>query len=143
MNIAWSSDQTKIDWNELSELYKIAPLGEKLPDDLKLVFSNSRFNCFVFDGSMLIGVGRALADGLDCSYICDIAIHPEYQGIGLGKKIVRSLIRQSYGHKKIILYANPGKEGFYRKLGFKKMNTAMAIFENEDEAIKNGTISGI
>jgi hypothetical protein len=31
--------------------------------------------------------------------------------------------------------------GFYAKLGFKKMNTAMAIFENEEEVIKNGTIS--
>lgn len=83
-----------------------------------------------------------MADGLDCSYLCDIAVHPEYQGIGLGRQIVRHLIDQSRGHKKIILYANPGKEGFYSKLGFKKMNTAMAIFENEDEMINNGTLSG-
>ena len=59
----------------------------------------------------------------------------------LGKQIVQYLIDQSQGHKKIILYANPGKEGFYSKLGFKKMNTAMAIFQNEEEMIKNGTLS--
>jgi hypothetical protein len=29
----------------------------------------------------------------------------------------------------------------YSKLGFKKMNTAMAIFQNEEEMIKNGTLS--
>ena len=86
---------------------------------------------------------QALADGKDCSYICDIAVHPEYQGIGLGKKIVQSLIEQSHGHKKIILYANSGKEGFYYKLGFKIMKTAMAIFQNEDDAIKQGIISEI
>ncbi len=52
---------------------------------------------------MLIGVGRALADGLDCSYICDVAIHPEYQGIGLGRKIIEQLMHLSKDHKKIIL----------------------------------------
>jgi ribosomal protein S18 acetylase RimI-like enzyme len=84
-----------------------------------------------------------LADGLDCSYICDIAVHPEYQGLGLGKKIVENLVRLSQGHRKIILYANPGKEGFYSKLGFKKMNTAMAIFLNQEQALKSGLVSEV
>lgn len=141
MNYEWYFDQTKINWAELSELYKIAPLGTKLPNDLEVVFSNSKFKCFVFHENLLVGVGRALADGKDCSYICDIAIHPEHQGRGLGKQVVLNLVRLSQGHKKIILYANPGKEGFYATLGFKQMNTAMAIFQNESEMLKNGTIS--
>ena len=141
MDLTWHFDQTKIDWNELSALYKIAPLSIKPPGDLEVVFTNSKFKCFVYDGSLLIGAGRALADGKDCSYICDIAVHPEYQGRGLGKELVQNLVRLSKGHKKIILYANPGKEGFYAKLGFKKMNTAMAIFQNESEKMKKGIIS--
>ena len=141
MNITWKLDQFYINWSELSELYRIAPLGIKSADDLEIVFTNSKFKCFVFKENNLVGVGRALADGLDCSYIADVAVHPDYQGIGIGKKIIENLIEQSKGHKKIILYANPGKEGFYAKLGFKKMNTAMAIFQNEVEMIKNGTLS--
>jgi len=141
MNITLKYDQSEIDWCELTELYRIAPLGEKDPEDLKLTFSNSMFKCFAYDGNKIIGVGRALADGRDCSYICDIAVHPEYQGSGLGKKVIQSLVDQSDGHKKIILYSNPGKEGFYKKLGFKKMNTAMAIFQNEAAMIENGTLS--
>ena len=141
MNITLKYDQSEIDWCELTELYRIAPLGEKNPEDLKLTFSNSMFKCFAYDGNKIVGVGRALADGRDCSYICDIAVHPEYQGIGLGKKIIQSLVDQSDGHKKIILYSNPGKEGFYKKLGFKKMNTAMAIFQNEAAMLGNGTLS--
>jgi N-acetylglutamate synthase-like GNAT family acetyltransferase len=141
MNISWRFEQSTIDWQALSDLYRIAPLGTKEPERLKITFGNSMFTCFAFDNDKLIGAGRALADGADCSYICDIALHPDYQGHGLGKQIVQHLINQSKGHKKIILYANPGKEGFYAKLGFKKMNTAMAIFENEDAMIANGTIS--
>jgi ribosomal protein S18 acetylase RimI-like enzyme len=141
MDITWHFDQTKIDWDELSALYKIAPLGIKLANDLEIAFSNSKFKCFVYDDNSLIGAARALADGKDCSYICDIAVHPEYQGRGLGREIVQNLVRMSQGYKKIILYANPGKEGFYAKLGFKKMNTTMAIFQNEAAMMKSRTIS--
>jgi len=141
MDFIWYFDQIKINWDELSELYRIAPLGIKLPADLEVVFTNSKFKCFVYQNGSLVGAGRALADGKDCSYICDVAVHPEYQGLGLGKEIVQNLVRLSQGHRKIILYASPGKEGFYAKLGFKKMNTAMAIFQDEAKMMKNGTIS--
>jgi len=129
-----------MDWDALSHLYRIAPLGEKKPADLKVVFSNSLFKSFVYEGDKLIGAGRALADGMDCSYICDIAVHPDYQGVGLGKEIVASLVGLSRSHKKIILYAVAGKEPFYRKLGFKRMLTAMAIFRNQEEAVRNGLL---
>jgi GNAT superfamily N-acetyltransferase len=126
----WLFEQELIDWDELSNLYWMAPLGDKKPDDLKVVFSNSMFKCFVFDNGMLVGAGRALADGADCSYLCDVAVHPDFQGFGLGKAIITKLKELSAGHKKIILYAKPGTEGFYNKLGFKAMRTAMAIFQD-------------
>ena len=140
MAFEWTYSSEGVDWDALSHLYRIAPLGEKKPADLKVVFSNSLFKCFVYDGGTLIGAGRALADGMDCSYICDIAVHPDHQGVGLGKDIVSSLVGQSKGHKKIILYAVAGKEPFYRKLGFRRMLTAMAIFANQEQALRNGLI---
>lgn len=140
MIVEWKYDYEEIDWNELSALYKLASMGKKNPNDLMTVFSNSRYTCFVFVDSLLIGAGRALADGVDCSYICDVAVYPQYQGLGLGKKIVQNLVQLSQGHNKIILYANPGKEGFYSKLGFMKMNTAMAIFRNQSSALEAGLL---
>jgi len=141
MDFSWVYDHSTIDWNELCHLYLIALLGTKSPEDLLTVFSNSRFKCFVYSNNMLVGAGRALADGADCSYIADVAVHPEYQGLGLGRQIVEKLMTFSEGHKKIILYASPGKEGFYRKLGFRKMNTAMAVFSNQSRAIEAGLLS--
>jgi ribosomal protein S18 acetylase RimI-like enzyme len=138
--LQWVFQDQRIDWDELSNLYRIAPLGEKKPADLQLVFSNSRFKCFVFDGARLVGAGRALADGLDCSYLCDVAVHPDFQGLGVGRAIITRLRELSAGHRKIILYANPGKEGFYRKLGFRNMRTAMAIFQNQEQAAKAGLV---
>ena len=139
----WVYDDGAVDWTELSELYRIAPLGEKLPNDLATVFSSSRFKCFVYAEGELVGAGRALADGLDCSYIADVAVHPEHQGKGLGTAIIEKLVELSAGHKKIILYANPGTEAFYRTLGFYRMNTAMAIWRDNEQAITDGLISDV
>lgn len=140
--VRWLFDSDGIDWQELSILYRIAPLGEKSAEHLRVVFGNSRFKCFVLDeAGKLIGAGRAVADGRDCSYLCDIVVHPESQGHGLGKALVAKLTELSAGHRKIILYANPGKEGFYRKLGFRRMLTAMAKFQDEQRAVDTGLVA--
>ena len=140
MPLVWSHTLDDIDWNELSALYLAAPLGNKSPANLKTAFTNSLFKCFVHEDGKLVGVGRALADGVDCSYLCDIALLPSHQGIGLGQQIVSKLVDLSRGHKKIILYAVPGKEPFYKRFGFKRMKTAMAIFENQAQALERGYV---
>lgn len=141
MPLVWSYSSKDIDWNELAALYQAAPLGNKNAADLKTAFTNSMFKCFVYDEAKLVGVGRALADGVDCSYICDVALLPSHQGLGLGKQIVAKLVSLSSGHKKIILYSVPGTEPFYKKLGFKRMSTAMAIFENPSFALERGYVN--
>jgi GNAT superfamily N-acetyltransferase len=141
MPLRWAESTAGIDWHELSELYRVAPLGNKDAARLQVAFGNSRFVCVVFDGGRLVGVGRALADGVDCSYICDVAVLPSHQGTGLGHQIVERLVERSRGHKKIILYAVPGKEGFYRRFCFARMTTAMAIFDDQTLARERGYLA--
>jgi len=140
MEYDWAEDSEAVDWDELSNLYRIAPLGQKPPDALRTVFGNSMFRCFVHAGGALVGAGRALADGVDCAYIADVAVHPDHQGRGLGKAIIRRLVARAEGHKKIILYANPGTEPFYLELGFLPMNTAMAIWHDPAGAVASGVL---
>lgn len=140
MNFSWSHEIAGTDWHELEALYHAAPLGNKKANELEVVFTNSRFCCFVRDQDRLIAVGRALADGADCSYICDVAVLPSHQGTGLGKAVVEKLVKLSQGHRKIILYTVPGKEGFYKKLGFLPLLTAMAFFQDKAGAIQRGHI---
>lgn len=136
----WAADASTVDWDELSELYRIAPLGNKPPSALKTVFGNSMFVRFVYAGDQLAGAGRAMADGLDCAYLADVAVHPDHQGRGLGRAIIGALTKAAAGHKKIILYAAPGKEGFYASLGFLPMNTAMGIWQDQARAIEVGLL---
>jgi predicted GNAT family acetyltransferase len=105
------------------------------------VFGNSMYVRFVHRGDELVGAGRALADGLDCAYIADVAVHPDHQRRGIGRSIIERLAAPAAGHKKIILYANPGAEGFYSRLGFLPTNTAMAIWHDPAAAIESGILS--
>ncbi|HZF78213.1 MAG TPA: GNAT family N-acetyltransferase [Rubrivivax sp.] len=135
----WSTDIEGVDWEELSTLYR-AVLGNKPAEHLRTVFSNSQFRCFVRRQGRLIAAGRALADGRDVAYIADIAVEQQAQGSGIGRQIVQRLMQAARGHKKIILYSVPGKEAFYAKLGFKHMNTAMAVFVDEAAALRSGVL---
>lgn len=140
MALVWKETIEGVDWEELSALYRAAPLGTKDASTLKTAFGNSRYVLFAYEEDRLVGVGRALADGVDCSYLCDIALLPSHQGRGLGKQIVARLVELSAGHRKIILYAVPGKEPFYARFGFRRMKTAMAIFQNPEESCARGFI---
>ena len=138
----WVFDDSSVDWVALSELYRIAPLGDKKPNELKFAYSNSLYKVFVLEAERVIGAGRVVGDGVDTAYLCDIVVHPEFQGRGIGREITLKLMALSAGHKKVILYANPGVELLYEKLGFRRMKTAMAIFRDQERAIRTGLVEG-
>lgn len=138
MELRWTHSTDGVDWNEMSGLYRIAPLGDKSADWLATAYANSRYACLAFDGERLVAAGRAVADGVDCAYLCDIVVHPAHQSGGLGKALIGRLIELARGHRKIILYAVPGREPFYGKLGFRRMKTAMAIFADPERAAATG-----
>ncbi len=141
MPITWTNSEDQVDWSELESLYRLAPLGNKSAEHLRIVFTNSRYKFFAYEQQKLVAAGRVLADGADCSYICDVAVMPSHQGSGLGREMISRLVEASRGHAKIILYSVPGKEGFYGKLGFRRLLTAMAIFKNQASAIERGYLS--
>jgi ribosomal protein S18 acetylase RimI-like enzyme len=129
-----------VSWTALSDVYARAPLGYKEPERLRVVFSNSQYRCLLYVQGELVGAARAFSDGLDCAVICDVAIVPERQGLGLGNALVQHLLRQVRGYKRVLLFCSPGKEAFYERHGFRKMTTAMAIFDDETSARAQGLI---
>jgi ribosomal protein S18 acetylase RimI-like enzyme len=140
IEIQLSSDISEISWIELARLYELAPLGKKRdPKKLETAFRNSQLRVFAFHDAKLIGAGRALSDSVWRAAIYDVAVLPEYQGKGIGSMITRHLI-ESANVDLVMLFAAPGKEDFYKKFGFSKMTTAMAIMPDEGDARKRGLI---
>jgi ribosomal protein S18 acetylase RimI-like enzyme len=141
MSYIWNDSLDGVDWQELQALMRAAPLGDKDAEMLRKAFTNSLYRVFVVDEGRLVGAGRVVGDGVDAAYLCDVALLPSHQGRGLGQEIVSRLVALARGHRKIILYAVPGKEGFYKRFGFKRMSTAMAIFADPAQAAAKGYLT--
>lgn len=139
MDIELRFDASDVDWEEAVTIFERAPLGTREPDVCERAFDNSDLVCFAWDGNNLIGMARALSDGERQSVIYDMCILPEYQGKKLGNKMMTEMLKR-LNTATTVLWAVPGKEGFYERLGFKPMLTAMARFEDPESSAAKGYI---
>lgn len=68
----------------------------------------------------LVGFARCTGDGVVAATVWDVAVHPHYQGSGLGKQmmdyILVELRRRGVGQ--VCLFADPGVVGFYTAQGW-------------------------
>lgn len=104
--------RSSVGWNNFAEEQAVKSI------------SNSIHNIKVVDDSETIAMGRLIGDG---SYflVVDIVVHPEYQGRGIGSRIIDSFIEYVEkntpigGRSSVQLIAEKGKEAFYEKKGFK------------------------
>ena len=88
------------------------------PDELYNALMNSHTLVTAWDGDRLIGLGNALSDGYLVVYYPHLLIHPEYQGRGIGKKIVTKMKERYAGFHMQILVADGKAIEFYKRLGF-------------------------
>jgi ribosomal protein S18 acetylase RimI-like enzyme len=131
------SDCSGVDWKTVSETLKGVGMAYDEPDVHRRAFEASHTTVFVYCADQLIGFGRAISDGVYQAAIYDVAVLPEFQGRGIGKTIIENILDR-VSNCNIILYASPGKEGFYRTLGFRGMKTGMAIFKNSSAMVDKG-----
>jgi len=118
INISIKYGTEDIDWVALCEVFRLAPLGTRKPEKLRIASENSHTVCSAFVDGRIIGFGRAISDGQYQSTIYDIVVLPEFQSQGVGKSIMNALLEKLPGDSTILIYVTPGKQGFYRKLGF-------------------------
>lgn len=127
MELTYQENCTNIEWEKVPELLSKVGMSFVSADKHRISFENSYAVVFVFEEKKMIGFGRSISDGVRQSALYDIAIDPLYQGHGIGRNIMNKLLSAT-PECNFVLYASPGKEDFYRRLGFKKMKTGMMLF---------------
>lgn len=90
------------------------------PEFLNGIMEGSALFAGAFLNKKMIGMGRALSDLASDAYIQDVAVLKEFQGKGIGGKIIQTLIAglKERGVDWIGLIAEPGTTDFYERLGF-------------------------
>ena len=129
MKLDIKTDCAGVDWSAVKEILKATGMGYHEPDIHRQAFEASHTSVFIYNTGRLIGFGRAISDGAYQAAVYDCAVLPEFQGKKIGTIIMENILPR-ISQCNVILYASPGKEGFYQKLGFRKMKTGMAFFKN-------------
>ncbi|MHB8892562.1 MAG: GNAT family N-acetyltransferase [Candidatus Limnocylindrales bacterium] len=87
------------------------------PELVGRAIAGSREVASAWDGEGLVGVARSMSDGALNALIATVLVHPRYQGLGVGERLMHALI-DDRDEVRFALSAAPGVDDWYRKLGF-------------------------
>ena len=125
-----------IDWKRVSNLFECIGWGYRSPEKIEESFRASSHSCFFYTSdNELIAFGRTVDDGIYYALLVDVVVHPDFQGKGLGRKIVDYLKSKLAGYNFITLTAAPEKDGFYKKLGWKRQKSAFLWPKDEKQIL--------
>lgn len=85
------------------------------------------------DSNKLIGYLRIFGDKNYYWGIWDVMVHPDYQGIGLGKTLIKEAIKyiKQFNPIKIFLFSAKDKKSFYKQFGFNKSRADVLEIRND------------
>ena len=127
------SDQKIVDLLQLQALFQTAAFWamDRSAEDLAIAVANSDPVVTAWDHDLMIGFARATSDGVYRATVWDVVIHPNYQGAGLGRKLVETVL----SHPKMsrverIYLMTTHQQSFYQRIGFEPNESTTMVLHN-------------
>ena len=106
--------------------------SDRTLEDLQTALDHSDPIVTAWDGTTLIGFARATSDGVYRATIWDVVVDPNYQGAGIGRKLVQTLIthpRLSRVERIYLMTTN--QQAFYERIGFVENQTTTMVLHSQ------------
>ena len=117
--------------DEITALYRSAGWTNylKRADVLRAAYENSLCVFGAYDGDKLIGIVRAVGDGLTVVFIQDVIVLPEYRRRGTGTKLLNAVLDRYKDVYQIELLTDDTEEtaAFYRAAGFVRADETCCV----------------
>ncbi|MDB9526885.1 GNAT family N-acetyltransferase [Oscillatoria sp. CS-180] len=130
--------------NQLIGLFEAAAFWacERASEDMAIAIAHSHPVVIAWDSNELIGFARATSDGIYRATIWDVVIHPNYQGAGLGRKLVQTVLGHPHMSRIERVYLmTTRQQAFYKRIGFQENETTtMVLFHQEIEPVPDFTV---
>ncbi len=109
-------------------LYAASPLRRPIGDldRLRRMFEHANVVISAWDGERLVGLLRGWTDFAFDGYVCDLAIHPGFQGQGLGRRLLDEAAGLGPDIHWILL-ASPIAKDYYGHLGWRLLPNAWEL----------------
>lgn len=128
-------DKSRINLHQLQQLYKETAFWaqNRNIEDLAIAIEYSEPVVTVWDEQRVIGCARATSDGIFRATIWDVVIHPDYQGAGLGRKLVETVLTHPRLNRVERVYLmTTYQQSFYKRIGFEEnQSTTMVLFNSD------------
>jgi ribosomal protein S18 acetylase RimI-like enzyme len=109
---------------EYQKLRRAVGWSDVETEAIEIDLQNSLFSVCVISENKVIGCGRVIGDSGIYFYIQDIIVLPEFQGRGIGRRIMDAIMEHLKAHARdgvfVGLMAAIGVHEFYERYGFKK-----------------------
>ncbi|MGF1517804.1 MAG: GNAT family N-acetyltransferase [Nodosilinea sp.] len=118
---------------QLIQLFKAAAFWarDRSAADMATAIAHSYPVVTAWDGDTLMGFARATSDGVFRATIWDVVIDPHYQGGGLGRKMVETLLSHPHMSRVERVYLMTTREqGFYKRIGFEENSSTTMVLYN-------------
>ena len=73
------------------------------PDKLVIAMKNFETVCSAWDGEKLVGMVCAMDDGIMTAYVHYVLIRPDYQGMGIGKEMMKRVTDKYKDYLRIVV----------------------------------------
>ncbi|HLO47531.1 MAG TPA: GNAT family N-acetyltransferase [Kamptonema sp.] len=133
-NIQFCIGSEHVDLQQLQGLFKTAAFWarERSLEDLEIAIRYSEPVVSVWDGDRMIGFARATSDGIYRATIWDVVINQDYQGGGLGRKLVQTVLSHPRMCRVERVYLmTTYKQSFYERIGFQCNASTTMVLENQ------------
>lgn len=119
---------------QLFELFQRAAFWarDRRAEDMERAIAHSHPIVTASKADRLIGFARATSDGVFRATIWDVMIDPDYQGAGLGRRLVETLIAHPHMNRVERIYLmTTHQQRFYERIGFERNNTTTMVLRNQ------------
>lgn len=133
-SIQFSVDKALIDYPQLQVLFNRTAFWarERQITDLQTAIAYSNPVVTVWNAEELIGFARATSDGIYRAVIWDVVIDPRFQGAGLGRKLVETVLAHPAVNKVERVYLmTTHQQSFYERIGFESNPTTTMVLQNQ------------
>lgn len=106
----------------IAALYRVSPLNRPVDDVARIarMYAGSNVVLTAWAGAELVGILRGWTDGAYDGYVCDLAIHPDYQKRGVGRELLRLAVEMD-PQIQWVLRASKIATDYYQHIGWQKI----------------------
>lgn len=136
-HLQFCDQASRVDLHQLQQLFQLTAFWarDRAIEDLKIAIANSNPVITIWDRDLLVGFGRATSDGIYRAAIWDVVIHPDYQGAGLGRKLVQTVLSHpNVCRVERVYLMTTHQQAFYEKIGFQYNTSTTMVLHNQQIA---------